>query len=79
MTSWPSPTQDETLVHCSFSYLESVDFVFNVEYGDGVYEVYVRLRPHFRTFLERVSEMFEVSLLEVPDERPLVTLSSGSL
>jgi len=46
--------------------LESVDFVFNVEYEDGVYEVYVRLRPHFRAFLERVSEMFEVRLPAVP-------------
>lgn len=40
--------------------MEPVDFLFNVEYSDSVYEVYVRLRPHFREFLERVSQTFEV-------------------
>ena len=55
----PSP-QDETLVHCSLSLMEPSDFVFRVDYEDAEYEVYVRLRPHFRHFLEKVSKMFEV-------------------
>lgn len=53
---------DETLVHCSLSHMEPVDFLFSVDYSNYVYDVYVRLRPHFRDFLERVSEMFEVIL-----------------
>lgn len=40
--------------------MEHVDFLFSVDYSDNVYDVYVRLRPHFREFLERVSQTFEV-------------------
>jgi CTD small phosphatase-like protein 2 len=42
--------------------MEPVDFLFSVEYSETVYDVYVRLRPHFRHFLERVAELFEVIL-----------------
>ncbi len=52
--------QDETLVHCSLTRLENPDLTFEVEFESDMYEVCVRLRPYFRQFLERVSEMFEV-------------------
>ena len=55
-------SQDETLVHCSLTRMEVSDFTFEVEYGNDVFEVYVRLRPHFHAFLERVSRHFEVRI-----------------
>ena len=42
--------------------MESANFTFQVQYDSELFEVYVRLRPHFHEFLEWVSKRFEVRL-----------------
>ncbi|KAJ2787522.1 hypothetical protein GGI15_000653 [Coemansia interrupta] len=51
---------DETLVHCALNKVDNADLVFQVEYNGVNYDVYCRLRPGYREFLEKASEMFEV-------------------
>ncbi|KAJ1765728.1 hypothetical protein EV179_000004 [Coemansia sp. RSA 487] len=51
---------DETLVHCALTKVESPDLVFPVEYNGFNYNVYCRLRPGYREFLEKASQLFEV-------------------
>lgn len=51
---------DETLVHSSFKYLRTADFVIPVEIDNQVHNVYVIKRPGVDEFLKRVSELYEV-------------------
>ncbi|KAE9610388.1 putative protein-serine/threonine phosphatase [Lupinus albus] len=51
---------DETLVHSTLEHCDDADFTFNVFYNMKENTVYVRQRPNLHTFLEIVSEMFEV-------------------
>ncbi|KAJ2599728.1 CTD small phosphatase-like protein 2 [Coemansia sp. RSA 1286] len=51
---------DETLVHCALTKVDNADLVFPVEYNGINYDVYCRLRPGYREFLEKASKLFEV-------------------
>ncbi|EJS42762.1 psr2p [Saccharomyces arboricola H-6] len=51
---------DETLVHSSFKYMHTADFVLPVEIDDQVHNVYVIKRPGVDEFLHRVSQLYEV-------------------
>jgi len=53
---------DETLVHCSLSEIENPDLIFNCEFQDVVYEVFVKTRPDYMEFLEEMSKHFEIIL-----------------
>ncbi|CCE63397.1 hypothetical protein TPHA_0E03070 [Tetrapisispora phaffii CBS 4417] len=51
---------DETLVHSSFKYVDSADFVIPVTIDNQTHHVYVIKRPGVDEFLKRVSELYEV-------------------
>lgn len=51
---------DETLVHSSFKYLRTADFVIPVEIDNQVHQVYVIKRPGVDEFLEKVGKWYEV-------------------
>lgn len=51
---------DETLVHSSFKYLRTADFVIPVEIDNQIHHVYVIKRPGVDEFLKKVGKWFEV-------------------
>lgn len=51
---------DETLVHCSVQPLEHAELTFSVNFNGVDYQVYVRLRPHLKDFLNKISQWFEL-------------------
>ncbi|KAL9236882.1 hypothetical protein vseg_011499 [Gypsophila vaccaria] len=51
---------DETLVHSTLEPCEKADFTFTVFFNMKEHTVYVKERPHLRSFLKRVAEMFEI-------------------
>ncbi|KAL3520158.1 hypothetical protein ACH5RR_018307 [Cinchona calisaya] len=51
---------DETLVHSTLEHSDDADFTVPVFFNLKEHTVYVKRRPHMQTFLERVSEMFEI-------------------
>lgn len=51
---------DETLVHCTVEPIPNPDIVFEVQFNDALYQVYVRKRPYLEFFLESVSHLFEI-------------------
>ncbi|XP_048415414.1 CTD small phosphatase-like protein 2 isoform X2 [Stegostoma tigrinum] len=53
---------DETLVHCQLTVMEGTEFVFPVCFQDRSYQVYVKLRPYCREFLENLSQLYEIIL-----------------
>eukprot|EP00040_Diaphanoeca_grandis_P002825 m.279129 g.279129 ORF g.279129 m.279129 type:complete len:369 (+) comp139574_c0_seq1:187-1293(+) len=53
---------DETLVHCSVSEVDDYETKFPVVADGQEYTIYVKVRPHMREFLERVSKLYEVVL-----------------
>ncbi|KAK6797265.1 hypothetical protein RDI58_004967 [Solanum bulbocastanum] len=51
---------DETLVHSTLEHCDDADFTFPVSFSMKEHIVYVKQRPHLRTFLERVAGMFDI-------------------
>ncbi|XP_008784414.2 CTD small phosphatase-like protein 2-A isoform X1 [Phoenix dactylifera] len=51
---------DETLVHSTLEHCDDADFTFPVFFNMKQHSVYVRKRPYLETFLEKVSQMFEI-------------------
>lgn len=47
-------------MHCSIDYMPDAAFSFGVEIQNTSHTVFVRTRPYYKEFLERVSELFEV-------------------
>eukprot|EP00162_Nutomonas_longa_P012027 comp20871_c0_seq1/m.43359 comp20871_c0_seq1/g.43359 ORF comp20871_c0_seq1/g.43359 comp20871_c0_seq1/m.43359 type:complete len:389 (-) comp20871_c0_seq1:281-1447(-) len=51
---------DETLVHCSTSFIHDAEVTFPVSYNSVDYTVFVRTRPYLKEFFELVQDHFEI-------------------
>ncbi|XP_015159720.1 CTD small phosphatase-like protein 3 [Solanum tuberosum] len=50
----------ETLVHSTLEHIDDAYFTFPVSFNMKEHIVYMKQRPHLKTFLERVADMFEI-------------------
>lgn len=51
---------DETLVHCSIDAIPNPDLQFPVEFSGQTFNVYVKIRPFLKHFMEQVSRLYEI-------------------
>jgi len=61
---------DETLIHCSFHDEQSIpcDWMFSLESGGSMTDVFCRVRPHLEKFLRVASMMFEIVVFTASQE-----------
>jgi len=61
---------DETLIHCSFHDEQNIpcDWMFSLESGGSMTDVFCRVRPHLEKFLRVASMMFEIVVFTAGQE-----------
>jgi len=51
---------DETLVHSSFTYIEGAQITVPIEIENNILQVYVKIRPGAKYFIEEISKYYEI-------------------
>jgi len=67
---------DETLVHSTFDKIDNYDFKQPIELEGQQYEIYVRVRPGVKEFLEEMSTMYEIIIYTASLEKYALPLIS---